>query len=163
MIGCKLLVTIDDFVLVRSKCLTWFFKYKMSPLFCTWKTSYGIANQTQLSFLKIATSSHSFLYEMRTAARAARKISYKRPTKFNFHFENRHFLSNRPLIFKFVYLKSGQPNSNSTLENRHFLSHRPPNFWTTRNLSQNTPAARILCVEKIGSRPRGNLSVDTNH
>ena len=33
-----------------------------------------------------------------------------------------------PLIFKFVYLKSGQPNSNSFLENRQFLSYRPPNF-----------------------------------
>ena len=33
-----------------------------------------------------------------------------------------------PLIFKFVDLKSGQPNSNFSFENRHFLSHRPPNF-----------------------------------
>ena len=33
-----------------------------------------------------------------------------------------------PLIFKYVYLKSDQPNSNSSLENRHVLSHRPPNF-----------------------------------
>ena len=66
-----------------------------------------------------------------------------------------------PLIFKFVCLKSSQPNSNSSFENLHFLSHRPPNFFEPfpRNLSQSTPAARKVCVDKIGSRPRGNLCV----
>ena len=78
----------------------------------------------------------------------------------NFSFENRHFLSNRPLIFKFVYLKSGQPSSNSLSENRHFLSHRPPNFLNHfLEISAKVPRPPKVCVDKIGSRPRGNLCV----
>ena len=46
----------------------------------------------------------------------------------SFYFEIVTFCHIVPLIFKFVYLKSGQPNSNFSFENRHFLSHRPPNF-----------------------------------
>ena len=65
------------------------------------------------------------------------------------------------LIFKFVYLKSGQPNSNSIFENRHFLSHRPPNFLNhfLEISAKVPPAARKVCADKIGSRPRGNLCV----
>ena len=46
--------------------------------FYVWKSSYKIANQTQILQIGIlAKSPPSFLYEMRTAARAARKISYE--------------------------------------------------------------------------------------
>ena len=60
-----------------------------------------------------------------------------------------------PLIFKFVDLKSGQPNSNFYFENRHFLSHRPPNFLSlcTSNPANRTQISLLKIVTFVTSSP----------